>query len=219
MDGAVCAACATPLVAGARYCTRCGRGVRSRAASLPWIVAGASVAALAAVLLLTWGPAAPPPAEPGVAFRAAPDRPQPLTGTPREQADRLFNRVMQAQAAGDEAELRFFLPMAVEAYRNAGELDPDGLYHLAVLQLAGGAPDSALATAERILAREADHLLALGVALEAAEAVGARAAGRRFAERLLARYEAGMAAPRPEYLHHERILPRYLEAARRAAGS
>lgn len=143
------------------------------------------------------------------AFNRAP----PLTGTPREQADRLFNRVMQAQSQGDAQQAAFFLPMAVLAYRQAGELDLDGLYHLSVLETAAGEPASGLATAERILARAPDHLLGLAAAAQAADALGDRDAARPYYERFLAAFDAEEKKALPEYLDHAPILPAYKQEA------
>lgn len=223
-DGARCRACESPLVAGARYCTQCGQAVRAAASSLPWYVAGASLAALIIVLLLpTFRAAEDAAAVPsGVArpdaaasgpIGGAPGGPGPLTGTPREQADRLFNRVMQAQAQGDSAQASFFLPMAVAAYRQAGDLDADGLYHLSVLEVAAGDPGSGRSTAERILAASPGHILALGAAAHAAVALGDQAAARAYYERLLAAFAAEQARPLPEYRDHGPILPDYRNEA------
>jgi len=220
LAGAACRGCQAPLVPGARYCVACGRPVRVAASNLPWYVAGASLIALVAVVLTAVlrsarpAPAAAPPviAAPaaGSGMAAAP----PLTGTPREQADRLFNRVMQASAAGDSAEVSFFLPMALAAYREAGPLDADGLYHLSVLENAAGDPVAARATAERILETDPDHLLGLAAAARAARDAGDNAAARRFYSRLLEVYDAQRQRALPEYADHTTILPLYQEEAR-----
>ncbi|HEX7049307.1 MAG TPA: zinc ribbon domain-containing protein [Longimicrobiales bacterium] len=215
-DGAHCKACDAPLVVGANYCVRCGHAVRQRSSSAGWYVAAATLVALVVVLLV------PPSGSPagtsggialtpiaGATAAGAPGRPPPLTGTPREQADRLFNRIMEASAQGDSAQVTFFLPMAVEAYRRVGELDPDGLYHLSVLEFTAGDATGARATAERMLAESPDHLLGLGAAARAALAAGDRDAARRYYEHLLAVYDAQRATSTAEYLDHARILPEY----------
>jgi len=221
LEGAACRACEAPLVPGARYCVACGQAVRAAAPTLAWSIAGAALVALVAVVLagmlrserpapaaaVAAGPAAEGPGMPGGA-------PPPLTGTPREQADRLFNRIMQASAAGDSAEVSFFLPMALAAYRQAGPLDADGLYHLSVLEVAAGDPAAARATAERILEAEPDHLLGLAAAARAARAAGEDAAARAFYDRLLQAYDAQRQRTLPEYADHAAILPLYQEEAR-----
>jgi tetratricopeptide (TPR) repeat protein len=214
LQGARCRACEAPLLPGARYCNQCGRATR-RTQSLPWYIAGTAVVLLITALVAP----ALRPKRPGPAAQAPPmsqpGRPGPLTGTPREQADRLFNRVMEARAAGDTGQVAFFLPMALAAYEQAGELDADGLYHLSLLQSLAGQPRAALNTAERVLATSPDHLLALAAAAEAARDAGDHAAARRYYERFLAVYDTERARQLPEYLDHSRILPLHRQDAER----
>lgn len=141
--------------------------------------------------------------------------PPPLTGTPREQADRLFDRIMTAAAGGDTIEARRFTPMAISAYGMASPLDADGLYHLAAVHLVAGDPASARATAEQILARNANHLLGLAVAGEAALQGGDSAAAGDYYARLLAAYDEEAARGLPEYEAHARSLPEFRAAAQR----
>jgi tetratricopeptide (TPR) repeat protein len=145
-------------------------------------------------------------------------RAAPLTGTPREQADRLFNRVMQAQGQGDSDQVAFFLPMAVLAYRQAGELDVDGLYHLSLLETASGDAESGLASAERILRDAPEHLLALAAAAQAADALEDQAAARRFYERFLDAFPTERGKPLVEYMDHSQIFSAYREEAERYLG-
>lgn len=228
LKGAACRRCTSPLPSGARFCNACGRAVRDVRGRLPWFVAAGSGLGLVLALAVLLAPSqrssggVPEGAGPGPGFGggfvAGEMQAGPLTGTLREQADRLFNRVMQALAAGDTAEARFFLPMAIQAYDNVDGLDPDGLYHVAVLQLAAGDAAAALETAELILAEAPDHLLALGAALEATTELGAADRARHHGERLLTAYDEGLRAPRPEYRHHESILPLYRQTARDLLG-
>jgi tetratricopeptide (TPR) repeat protein len=141
--------------------------------------------------------------------------PPPLTGTPREQADRLFDRIMTERETGDTAKARFFLPMGIAAYEQAGDLEADGLYHLALLQSSAGRTADAVATAKRILASSPDHLLALGAAAEASEEAGDVAAARGYYEHFLKVYPREKTRTTAEYIDHAKVLPRYEEAARR----
>lgn len=221
LSGAKCAGCQAELLAGAHFCTACGRPVRERTSNAPWYVAAVAIVALVAVVTLqgsgssgtapTPGPGTPAASDPGAGGQATAP---PLTGTPREQADRLFNRVLSAEASGDSAEAAFFLPIAVQAYRMAGNLDADGLYHLSILLAAGGNFSEARATAEQILAEEPNHLLALGSAAQASSAAGDGEAAREYYARLVNAYESARGDSLPEYVHHERMLPEYLETAR-----
>src|SRR5690606_11417068 len=149
LEGATCRGCQAPLVPGARYCVACGQPVRGATSNMPWYIAGAALVALVAVVL-------------GSVLRSEPPAPA----------------AAPASAAGDSAEVSFFLPMALAAYRQAGPLDADGLYHLSVLEIAAGDPAAARATAERILETEPDHLLGLAAAARAARDAGENAAAR-----------------------------------------
>jgi len=223
LKGAACARCAAPLVPGARYCVQCGKPVRSQVSNLPWYAAGAllliTVVALAYSAFRQGGDGQ---AAPGASLMGAPAASggvaPPLTGTPREQADQLFNRVMTELEAGDSARASFFLPMAIMAYRQAGPLDADGLYHLSLLEAASGDYAAARATAEQILAMMPKHLLGLASAARAAAAAGDDAAARDYHERFLAAYDEEKDRPLQEYRDHSRVLPTYLEEARKALG-
>jgi hypothetical protein len=148
----------------------------------------------------------------------APGTPPPLTGTPREQADRLFDRIMRARASGDAAEALRFTPMAIQAYGLAAPLDNDGLYHLASVHLVAGDPASARSTAEQILAGNDNHLLGLAIAGEAAVAAGDSAAARDYYSRLLAAYDTEVASGLQEYRDHSQVLPEYRATAQRIMG-
>ncbi|HET9986447.1 MAG TPA: zinc ribbon domain-containing protein [Longimicrobiales bacterium] len=228
---AECKECGTSLVPGARFCTACGAPVRRGAANLPWYLAGAALVVLIVLVLIPTTRRSAPPSDdgavalqPGGAAPAAGDMapagmpgaapgsagaPGPLTGTPRELADRLFNRIMQLRESGDTARARFFLPMGMQAYAMAGDLDADGLYHLSLLQGMAGNGAEGRATAEKILATSPDHLLALAAAAEAASVAGDRTAARAYYKRLVDHYDAESKKPLPEYQEHQRILAEY----------
>jgi tetratricopeptide (TPR) repeat protein len=225
-DGAKCRACGKGLTGGARFCTSCGEAVRARSSHLPWYIAGGSIAALILVLLLPTLRPAPPGLDSRATGTATAQslgaegmQAPPLTGSIREQADRLFNRIMEARSQGDTARAEFFMPMALMAYREVPDLDDDGYYHLAVLEAAAGEHASALATAERLLAQSPAHLLALGIASEAALELGDASQAGRFARRLLDAWDGERDRQLPEYLDHARVLPVYREAAERIAGN
>jgi hypothetical protein len=232
MREGLCRACQTPLVAGARFCTQCGEAVHPPPSKLPWAIAGVALAALALVLLLPTlrggsAGALPPFASqmppvagalPGAGSQGggAPGggAPPALSDDPRTNADQLFNRIMNERGAGNLERAQFFLPMALQAYEMAEPLDDDGLFHLALLQSADGKYDEARATAERILASNADHLLALAAAGEALAAKGDTAAARDYYSRYLAAYDREKEKVYPEYLDHAAIFPEYERAAR-----
>jgi hypothetical protein len=73
-----------------------------------------------------------------------------LTTMPlEEQATVLFNRVMMSNSAGNTDDVAFFLPKALVIHEQLDPLDPDGLYHYALLLMVGDDPEGALAKAFR----------------------------------------------------------------------
>lgn len=236
LTDAQCTRCAAPLLPGARFCTSCGAAARSGlAGNTGWYVAaGILVVMIGLVWVLTArdrsGGDAATVQNAAASQGAAPDAagampdlsapssagsPPPLTGTPREQADRLFNRIMTEREGGDTAKARFLLPMGILAYEQAGDLEADGLYHLALLQSSAGRSADAIATAKRILATDPDHILALGAAAEAAEDAGDNSAARGYYEHILRVYDREKTKTTAEYIDHAKILPQYYEAAKR----
>ncbi len=229
-SGAYCPECGTPLKAtcrtckatlppGARFCTECGAAVRRGHSNAPWYIAGAALVALIVIVLLPGAGSPPAAASPQNApmlnagtdaGAAATDAgPPPLTGTPREQADRLFNLIMENKEKGDTAKAKFFVPMGIQAYGMAGELDADGLYHLSLLQALGGNGRDAMATAEKILARSPKHLLGLAAAAQGAAQAGDSNAARSYYRRFLDAYAAESTKNLPEYRDHAAALPVY----------
>ncbi|HUF49506.1 MAG TPA: hypothetical protein VMN60_01650 [Longimicrobiales bacterium] len=159
-----------------------------------------------------------PFADPSATGSLGAGTPPPLTGTPREQADRLFDRIMRAQSGGDTATVTFFAPMGVQAYENARPLDNDGLFHLAMIHNAAGSFAAARMAGDQILEHSPDHLLGLAIAAEAALGAGDDAAAREYFGRYIDVYETQIARELPEYLDHAQILPEYLAAARNVTG-
>ena len=224
LKGATCRDCQAALPTGARFCNNCGTPTGSRASAsgdgskLPWIIAGGALVLLIAII--AW-PALKGDDQPEADGRVPIGQmeeslegagtettaPGPLTGTPREQADRLFNRIMAEREGGDTAQAKFFLPMALQAYQNASPLDEDGYYHLSLLQILGGDFKTARATAEKILATSPNHLLGLSAAASAARAAGDNAAARKFYQRFLSAYDAESKVQKQEYVDHGNMLP------------
>jgi len=226
-----CASCGATLQPAARFCTQCGSRARAHAArsNAPWYIAGTALLALSAVVLLPGSKAGTGSADAGPAQTApmlvggtgagaAPtsdNAPPPLTGTPREQADRLFNLIMENKEKGDTAKARFFVPMGLQAYAMAGQLDADGLYHLSLLQTLGGNGADGVATARKILAVSPDNLLGLVAAAQGEAAAGQRAAAAGYYQHFLAVFPTEKARDLPEYRDHAAALPQYQEEARR----
>lgn len=235
---AACRECGNPLPRGARFCNMCGATAAppttaaARPSVLPWAVAGVSLAALLAVLVVprlggrqqqetaVQPPFAQAPSAPGAAGGIPQGNPGAVdlsSMTPREAADRLFNRVMTAVSNNDTAQALRFLPMAVAAYERVDSLDADGRYHLGALELVGGQWDAARAQADTMLAAAPTHLFGLFVAARAEAGRGNAAAAKEFYRRFLQAYDQEIAKKRPEYEEHGQGLPAMKAEAEQAA--
>ncbi len=190
---------------------------------LAWWMAGALLLGLVLVIAYpVYGPGradVPPPAAVGpVGGTAAGPRPPDLTTmTPREAADRLFERVMTAASADNSTEVVQFLPMAIAAYGLVETLDADGRFHLALLHLTGQFNTEALEGAEEILSEQPNHLFGLATAGDASLALGDSASAREYYRRWSDAYETEMAKNLAEYQDHPGVFPE-MQATAEALG-
>ena len=182
---------------------------RSSGNQVAWWMAGALLLGLIMVIAYpVYGPGrgtAPRPAAVGPAGGAAGVDLSSMT--PREAADRLFNRVMTAVSANDNAEVVNFLPMAIRALELAEPLDTDGKFHLVLLRLTGQFNAEALEGAEEILAEQPNHLLGLAMAGDASLALGDSASARAYYGRWLEAYETEATKDLLEYRDHSPMFP------------
>ena len=223
--GPFCPSCGAPLPAAARFCPGCGGALTGRAGGGKWSgerLAGwgalaAAVAAIGfAVATLSKPDVAPPSASaarmpnfdplPG----AAPGGPPDLSRmTPRDAADRLFDRIMIATERGNHAEALDFVPMALQAYGSLATLDRDAHYHLGLIH--GVAGDGA--NVERAIAAlrqgAPNHLLAMVLEHDAAEKSGDRTTVARVRAAFARAYDAEIAQQRPEYDAHRNIIEQF----------
>ena len=173
-----------------------------------WWMAGALLLGLFLVIAYpVYGPqrqAAPPVASAPAGGAAGVDL---SSMTPREAADRLFNRVMTAVSANDSTEVAGFLPMAIRALELAEPPDTDGKFHLVLLRLTGRLNTEALEGAEEILSEQPNHLLGLAMAGDASLALGDSASARAYYQRWLDAYETETVKDLLEYRDHNRMFP------------
>ena len=233
LEAPACRKCGNAIPAGGRFCNMCGTPVAAGAkrpvvggepapaaagagkSNLPWAIAGAAVLVIAAAMILPRlggeqepVPVAGAPSAGPVGAPAGGAAGVDLSSmTPREAADRLFNRVMQAAESGDTAQARSFAPMALAAYGMVPELDLDGQYHMAVIQLTTRDSEAALATANGILAAEPTHLFGLATAAEAHQQLGNREQAVELYRSFLENYDAEVGTNRVEYRDHAAVLP------------
>lgn len=230
LGGRFCSQCGGKLGPAASFCSQCGTkndvvtgGHRAAAASvvggqnLPWWIAGAAMFALIVAIgvsMVRPGPPATPASTAPVAGAPAGAAAVDLNSmTPREAADRLFNRVMTSVAEGDSAGAQAFVPMAIGAYERARPLDLDGLFHLSLLQRTALDLEGALASAEAILAEDPDHVLGLTAAAAAADELGREDRAAELYEHLLSVYEAQSQRGLQEYLDHATIMTTVRDSA------
>lgn len=230
---ATCRECQNPLPAGARFCNECGlpvsavpvAGRRRGAAALPWAVAGVAVATLAGVLVLRQPAEAGAPAAPAAPFvqgaapgagAGDPTKVDLASMTPRQAADRLFDRVMQAEATGDMTTAKQFAPMGIQAYGMVEAPDADARYHVVQLYRVQGDADEARAQADAILAESPTHLFGLFGAAQAETVRGNTEAAAGFYRRFLAAYQDEVARGLPEYQEHQQGLPAMRAEAEKA---
>lgn len=216
-----CSSCGSVFEAGALYCADCGsplgrppgKSLRDR---LPWILSGLALVAFAIAITVMIRGATGQRAE-GMPPTGGIIEGTPAAGggavdlssmSPRQAADRLFERTMRTESAGDTTQALFFANMAVQAYSlvPAGQMDADARFHLGLLEMLRDAPDAAAAHAEAILAQSPDHLLGWvlleQIADRRGDAAGADEARRRFLEVL----DAQRALNLQEYVQHKGII-------------
>ena len=213
---ASCPSCGAELGAGSKFCHECGNAIAgsSPQSRKQWIVGGAVVAviALAAVVWYNAPRAqtnAPTPT--GFSTTATTDISQM---SPREQANRLFDRVMSAQERGDQQEVDFFAPMAIQAHALLGALDNDARYHLGLMHIVGGSPEAALLQADSLELAVPGHLFAAMLRATVALAAGDDAELARARQAFLEVYDREMASARPEYTEHATSVDIFLAEAR-----
>lgn len=234
LAGASCLTCGAPLTAGAKFCHVCGtpmgaapRGPGQRHL-VPWIVAGVAVALLVVVFVArTGGPSSSAPPGDGRGG-AASGMPGAGPGgaattdlssmTPREQADRLFDRVMTASENGNTQEVTFFGPMALQAYTMIGSLDPDARFHVGLIEASLGNAPGALAQADTIEKATPRHLFISLIRWEVAKRAPDTAGMRRAYRQFLDNYDKEIASGKEEYTMHRRRLEQFRDEARGALG-
>ncbi|MDH3472611.1 MAG: zinc ribbon domain-containing protein [Rhodospirillales bacterium] len=233
--GPACPSCGAAAVAGARFCHACGASLEAGSGGGKWsaglltgLAAAAVFIAVAVFGMVMYSERASDPSSSLAATAPVLDAPAATSPgglpdlsrlTPREAADRLFNRVMMASEQGDRAEALRFVPMAVEAYEGLPTLDRDAHYHLGLIH--GVAGDRAEVERQIAAMRQGapDHLLALVLEHRGAERSGDSAAVSRVLAAFAAAYDAEIAKRRPEYEAHSNTIEDLRAAAAAAAAS
>jgi hypothetical protein len=186
---------------------------------VPWVAIGIATVALV-VAVVSWlgrsdrAGSLEPVSLPFTTTIPAPGQPLDLSSmTPRQAADRLFNRVMAANEKGDTAEALRFAPMALQAYDILGTLDNDARYHVALIHLTAGDIESTRVHLEKLRQSVPNHLLGVMLEHQIAARSGNQDRAARAYKSFLSAYEAEMAAGRVEYQDHRDGIERFREAA------
>lgn len=235
--GNFCSHCGTPIVTscpecdaevkpGSRACHECGASLVAAApkqlnaqAIAPWAAIVIAMLALGVALAALFGqsggtPAPAPFAQPMSSAAPVPGQPVDLTSmSPREAADRLYNRTMAASEKGDFVEALKFAPMALQAYEGLGTMDNDARYHVALLRLTTEDINGARVQIEMLRQSAPNHLLGFMLEHQIAERSGKKDSAARAYKAFLAAYDAEMAAGRAEYQDHQGSIERFRAAA------
>jgi hypothetical protein len=153
--------------------------------------------------------------ENGPAAGAGPIRAPDISNlSPRERADRLFDRVMRLDEEGKRDSVEFFAPMVTAAYQMLGPLDLDQHYDLGRIGEVTGAAALARAEADTILRADPTHLLGLALAARVASDAHQTAEARSYYQRLVRAAGAEQAKNLPEYARHRHDIDTALGSAR-----
>jgi len=217
-----CSNCGASINASAQFCHACGAKQGAEAKPLsPGLIGLVALAVVVVVAVIAYGvgrsstPAGTAASMPGGGAGELPDL---SSMSPREQADRLFNRVMTAHEAGDVAQMNQFAPMALSAYTNLGSLDPDAHYHVGLMQAITGNAAGALARADSMDAQVPHHLLASMLRSSVAQMTGDTAAGLAASRDFLEHYDEQIVTGRQEYIDHQRGIEMFKSDAESRVG-
>lgn len=172
-------------------------------------MAGAALLALIIMVAAQQGASTPPTSSeatplgappPGAAGGRAPDI---SSMSPRERADRLFDRVMNLSAQGKADSVGFFASMAMGAYEALAPLDNDLRYDYGRMAEMAGELAVAQAQADTLLRENPDHLLGLILAARVAQARNDSTTAGRLLARVAKAEQTEMAKSLEEYVRHK----------------
>ena len=122
--------------------------------------------------------------------------------SPRERADRLYDRVMRQASEGKTDSATFFAGMAVQAYELLGPLDDDLKYDYGRMAEMSGNLALAQQQVDAILASNPNHLLGLVLGARVAQLRNDATALTRYRQRLLAAEKGERERKLDEYARH-----------------
>ncbi|MFN8573578.1 MAG: hypothetical protein U0132_16105 [Gemmatimonadaceae bacterium] len=134
--------------------------------------------------------------------------------SPRERADRLYDRMMRLASENKNDSVQFFAPMALSAYENLGPLDTDLHYDFGRIAEISGNLDVAQAQADSILRQNPTHLLGLILASRVATLRGNAGRSATLLKQLLQAEPAETKKGLDEYTRHRGDIDVALSEAR-----
>src|SRR5262245_61626063 len=212
-----CSRCSAPLSSGARFCNECGARVESlatmrranvaRRTPATRIATGAGGLVLVTIVVVL---AAQIGARSGtgrvagatVVGQGAAGAPDISSMSPREQAARLYDRVMRLHEEQKRDSVDFFAQMALNAYAAIPDLDLDGRYDMARIAMVTGALPVARAQSDTILRRDPTHLLGLLLGADLARAANDETLAKRMETTLVSVADRERQRNLPEYVAH-----------------
>ena len=126
------------------------------------------------------------------------------TMTPRQAADRLFNRVMAAEERADSQQVMQFAPMALQAYHLVQEPDADLHYHMGLISLALGDTEETRKQLQQIKRYSPNHLLGLHLEFRLVERGDTEGSPSEILKRFAEVYDAEIKSGYREYDAHRR---------------
>ena len=227
---AACPHCGGQVKRDAIYCSACGERVgptarKPAAAYLPWVLSGLALLAFAlAISFFVQDQSAPrqpgetitgglpdataAPAAAGGPAAGMPSAEELARMSPREAADRLYDRAMREAESGDPGRAEFFAEMGVDAYARvpANEVDGDLRFHVGLLHLVAGDVAAARSGAEAFLDEDPRDLFGLMLLARAAQTEKDEAETERAMARLREAVADGESPRDPRYEPHADLI-------------
>ena len=205
------------MTADARLATRGAE--RGFGSVLPWAVAAIALVALIALVagqrFARSTPSATVASEvPATATQSGTAPVDISQMSPEERAERLYDRVMALNERGRADSVRFFAPMAMQAYAMLGRLNADQRYDLGRIAAVSGDDRVAKAQSDSILASAPQHLLGLLLAADASRLRGDRVGENTYLRRFVIAEPSERTKQLPEYLQHVTEIDARLAQAR-----
>ena len=183
------------------------------------LVAGALLATIVLIAVRIGTRARPAAGGPEIGRAAQPGvvgAPDISSMSPREQATRLYDRVMRLHEERKMDSVAFFAPMALGSYAEIADMDQDSRYDMARVAMVAGELAVARAQADTILRRAPTHLLGLLLSADLARSSNDESAAKKAEATFVAAAARERARKLSEYQTHAADID---DALRRLGGS